>query len=317
MIHAPDIPEPDPNIPILPHWIMDGRAAQTLENAGFAAGSALALLHAVLNDPHLQVPTKLLTGKFALKAVVRCLRLDRRGENEASVLDAYLLTKPGDAMGPGGDMLAFWTKASSIKIGPQGWQNRFMPLIPEHMRNDVYGWLDFERDGSGSQSPVAAATDLLQKCFEAYPRDEVVAFLLADIRMAHELRWPTLFPFMAQHLTAKHLRGSRDELLLDAHLAVATVAQNAVRLSYDLARRSARLRAIAPKLRAKGSDAALVLFLSEVAVSPSSMLAARIKGTDVPMTGRAARRFCDRLVELGVIKELTGRSTFRLYGVSG
>jgi hypothetical protein len=30
---------------------------------------------------------------------------------------------------------------------------------------------------------------------------------------------------------------------------------------------------------------------------------------------RAARRFCDRLVGLGAIRELTGRDTFRLYGV--
>ena len=34
----------------------------------------------------------------------------------------------------------------------------------------------------------------------------------------------------------------------------------------------------------------------------------------VGMTDRAARRLCDRLVELGVVRELTG-ATFRLYGV--
>jgi Fic family protein len=34
------------------------------------------------------------------------------------------------------------------------------------------------------------------------------------------------------------------------------------------------------------------------------------------MTDRAARRFCDRLVELGVAQELTGRPTFRLYGIA-
>nr|WP_268873933.1 DUF1403 family protein [Roseovarius atlanticus] len=44
------------------------------------------------------------------------------------------------------------------------------------------------------------------------------------------------------------------------------------------------------------------------------MLSPRIRGTTIPMTDRAAWRFCDRLVELGVARELTGRSTFRLYG---
>jgi hypothetical protein len=33
------------------------------------------------------------------------------------------------------------------------------------------------------------------------------------------------------------------------------------------------------------------------------------------MSDRAARRLCDRLVGLGVIRELSGRDTFRLYGL--
>ena len=40
-----------------------------------------------------------------------------------------------------------------------------------------------------------------------------------------------------------------------------------------------------------------------------------IKGTSFAMTDRAARRLCDRLVDLGAVRELTGRLTFRLYGV--
>jgi len=60
---------------------------------------------------------------------------------------------------------------------------------------------------------------------------------------------------------------------------------------------------------------AVHLFLTEDAILPSSMLSPRIKGTNVKMTDRAARRFCDRLVELGVVREITGRSTFRLYGI--
>jgi hypothetical protein len=46
------------------------------------------------------------------------------------------------------------------------------------------------------------------------------------------------------------------------------------------------------------------------------MLSPMIQGTTIPMTDRAARRFCDRLVELGVARELTGRPTFRLYGIA-
>ena len=316
MILAPDISEIRSQKSVLPHWIMDGSVAQTPENAGFSSGSALALMHGALNDEHLQVPTKLLTAKYALKAAVRCLALQRLRQDEASVLDAYLLTRPGDNWGPAGDMLDFWTRATAIRIGPVGWQNRVMPLIPGHMGEDVYGWLDFSRDQRDAFSPVAAASEMLRKVIEKFPRDEHVAFLLADIRLAHELRWPHPFAFIAQHLTGRHLRGPSDALLLDCHLAVSAVAQDAVRMAYDLARRSARLRAIAPKLRNKDADAALNLFLSEVAVAPSSMLAPKIKGTNISMTGRTARRLCDRLVDLGVVQELTGRPTFRLYGVA-
>lgn len=64
---------------------------------------------------------------------------------------------------------------------------------------------------------------------------------------------------------------------------------------------------VAPKLRAKGADAAVALFLSQEAVAPMALTSLR--------SDRAARRFCDRLVELGAVRELTGRDTFRLYGI--
>jgi hypothetical protein len=82
-------------------------------------------------------------------------------------------------------------------------------------------------------------------------------------------------------------------------------ATEAVRLAADLARRTTRLKAVAPKLRSKGAGAAVEIFLTRDAVAPSAL----------PMPDRAARRLCDRLVALGVVRELTGRDTFRLYGV--
>jgi hypothetical protein len=51
----------------------------------------------------------------------------------------------------------------------------------------------------------------------------------------------------------------------------------------------------------------LALFLSRDAVAPTALTSLR--------SDRAARRFCDRLVALGAVRELTGRDTFRLYGI--
>ena len=79
----------------------------------------------------------------------------------------------------------------------------------------------------------------------------------------------------------------------------------AVRLAADLARRAAHLKAVAPKLRAKGAGEAVEMFLTRDAMAPSAL----------PLPDRAARRLCDRLVDLGAVRELTGRDTFRLYGV--
>jgi hypothetical protein len=86
---------------------------------------------------------------------------------------------------------------------------------------------------------------------------------------------------------------------------VTASAVEVTRLAVDLARRAALLKEVAPKLRAKGAGAAVDMFLTQDAVAPAAL----------PLPDRAARRLCDRLVDLGAIRELTGRDTFRLYGV--
>ena len=77
-------------------------------------------------------------------------------------------------------------------------------------------------------------------------------------------------------------------------------------LAIDLARAATRLRAVTPKLRAGGAGRAVDLFLSREALTPGEL--------DF-MSDRAARRLCDRLVDLGAVRELTGRESFRLYGL--
>lgn len=315
MIHASDTSQSSISTPVLPNWMLDGKSAVTPEYAGFASGSALALLHATLHNPNFNVPAKLLRQQFALKAAITCLKFERRSDDEGQLLDAYYLTAPGDARGPGGNMLAFWIDASAISFRGQGWQIRVLDLLPDYMRDDAQSWLDFEWDGANVCSPVAEAAKRLGQVIDKYPNEEAVAFLMADITLSKRLRWTQDFPFFAHYLKKKQLQNDADLLLLDCHLAIAKIAEKIIRAAHDLARRAEKLNAIAPKLRAKGSDQAVELFLSELAVSPSGMLYPKIKGSNVSMTQRSANRLCDRLVDLGVVRELTGRSTFRLYGV--
>ena len=63
----------------------------------------------------------------------------------------------------------------------------------------------------------------------------------------------------------------------------------------------------APKLRAKGKGRALEALLADDAISAA---------TPMPdSSDRARRRLFERLVILGASRELTGRATFRLYGL--
>jgi hypothetical protein len=158
----------------------------------------------------------------------------------------------------------------------------------------------------------------MRAVLEVDDRAERVACLLSDIVLARALNWTLVLPLMAQQLTKTMLRdlvadGQGADLKVQAGLLISI--EDTIRLGSDLASRATLLIAAAPKLRAKGSDAAVALFLSEDAIGPSMMLSPTIQGTTIPMTDRAARRFCDRLVELGVARELTGRPTFRLYGI--
>ncbi len=319
----------DPNdlvrLPGLPDWVTS-RRGESLETVAFLSGSSLAMLHMVLRDPSSTLPAALLRNRLALRAAEACLKLEGRRESSAEIRDAFFLTRPGDAtgaasaMGPAGEMFARWRRASALAMGGRDWLARLNASVPDAVAYELPGWIEM---AARETSPVAQAARMLGLVLEAFPREEATALICGDMILARAMGWKQTVPLMALHLRRKDLRAAgacrgpdRDKLLLACHRALATAAQDAVRLNHDLARRAVRLRAVAPKLRAKGSPEAVVLFLHEEAVLPSSMLSPRIKGTNVAMTDRAARRLCDRLVDLGVVRELTGRPNFRLYGVA-
>ena len=187
------------------------------------------------------------------------------------------------------------------------------------LASEVGVWLDAGQECARTQGLLAGCMSVLRSVLEADDRAERIACLLSDFVLARALNWMTVLPISAQRLTNATLRdlaadGQGAELAVQVRILESI--DETIRLARDLARRGEALHAVAPKLRAKGSDAAVELFLTEDAVAPASMLSPRIRGTSVSMTDRAARRFCDRLVELGVARELTGRSTFRLYGIA-
>ena len=170
-----------------------------------------------------------------------------------------------------------------------------------------------EAGGRGRPAPIAAAA--AAAAVMALRADaEPLAIWAADAALARTLGWPTPLPLLASELFARRgagegrrpRPGEADWMKLVA-LAYARAALAALDLAQDLSRRAARLADAAPKLRAKGKTGAIEALLADDAVSAAAPIAG--------LSDRARRRLFDRLVALGAARELTGRPTFRLYGL--
>jgi hypothetical protein len=309
------IPDDCSTLPNLPGWVTSGRA-ETLETVAFRSGAALTVLDQLVSDPRYGVPVKLLANRLALRAATATSKLEGRLAREADIRDAYHLTPPGEARGPDGDLLAFWREGVRLRAGRTG---EIADFVGADFAGEVGVWLDVGLERARTHCPLSGCVAALRAVLEADDRAERTACLVSDIVLARALNWKKVLPASAHQLTKGVLRdvaaGEQGaEMAVQARILESI--EETIRLARDLARRAGALRGVAPKLRAKGSDAAVELFLTEDAVAPASMLSPRIRGTSIPMTDRAARRFCDRLVDLGVARELTGRLTFRLYGIA-
>ena len=138
------------------------------------------------------------------------------------------------------------------------------------------------------------------------PRGETAASILADAVLARSLGGSHVLPLLSLALTARDLRLRGVDLRLACHRAILVAVRQALPLAGNLARAASRLRAVVPKLRARGAAREVALFLSRDALAPSALNF---------ISDRAAQRLCERLVDMGVVRELTGRDTSRLYGV--
>jgi Protein of unknown function (DUF1403) len=302
MIFAqPNLLDDTDTLPRTPSWVT-GKRAETLEDVAFLSGAALATLHVVIGRA--DVPHALLRQRLALRAAEACVGFAGRSERAGELRDEVHLLRPGDQPGPAGAIYQRWLRAAARPISVRALEK----ALPEVNAEQIAVWLD-----AGQGHPVARAAGVLEAVLADVPREEATALILADAALARSMGWGHLVPVLAAGLKQQALRVLGDELRLACHKAVVATADEALRIASDLARGADRLRAVASKLRAKRATEAVEMFLSRDALSPSVTLADPTIG--VGMSDRAARRLCDRLVELGVVRELTGRATFRLYGL--
>lgn len=291
--------EPLPMLPPLPDWI-SAAPAETLAAAAFRSGAALA--HLALVAAVADMPIALWRDRLALEAAGVCVGLAGRREGVGALRDALHLTKAGDDPGLAGRTLRQWSRAVARPISVAGLGRALEGVAPERIALSL--------DATGP-TPVDRAAQVIEAVLEDNPRAETVALILADAVLARALGWPHVLPLLSLRLKARDLRLRGDDLRLACHRAVADAVRQAVAVAGDLARGAARLRAVAPKLRAKGAGRAIDLFLTRDALAPAAL----VREMPGSLSDRAARRLCERLVALSALRELTGRDTFRLFGV--
>jgi hypothetical protein len=301
-----------------PAWArLSGSFRETSEaEALFFAGAALSALDSVA----LTLPpwAGVWRRRLALKSAAAMVQnLLNRREDEAALRDAVALARPGQELGPAGRVYSAFRTLS-------GSGDPFRPERLAAVAADLQSPLDLkqaaelaaalkEACGRGRPAPIAAAA-AAEAVIALKPDAEPLTLYCADAALAKALGWPVPAPLLASELFARRATGEGRRprpgeagwMKLVA-LSYARAALAALDLAQDLSRRAARLADAAPKLRAKGKASALEALLADDAVSAATPIAG--------LSDRARRRLLERLVSLSAARELTGRPTFRLYGL--
>jgi hypothetical protein len=317
------LPETQP----FPRWARF-TAAGGAGNAMFFAGAGIAHLDQLLRAGEGGVEpvfSGALRQRLALKAAATCARLARLREDDAALRDAEHLSGVGVETSPAGRVHRLWRHFAQR---PVRFDAATLSLAIEHL--EAPSAVDAERLAeafrqtvASADNPLAAAeraSEAAMSYLAAVPAidAEFFALWLADVALAQKLGWQAPVPLLATVIAHPVLRrepnGRRprpgdcdwSNALAGAY---ALAAREAVDLAVPLSRQTQKLFDATPKLRAKGAERVIEMLLADDCVTPARV-AKRAKLSD-----RAARRLFDRLIELGAVRELSGRANFRLYGL--
>ncbi|MCB1546982.1 MAG: DUF1403 family protein [Hyphomicrobiaceae bacterium] len=304
------------SVPRVPAWAVPRGPVDSDVEAAWMAGSALnSLDNLVRSDAPWHGAWR---QRLALKAATATVKLMRRTEGESALRDAWYLRQTGDEPGPAGNVLLAWRKLAG----------RSMPPSIEDLQSvaDLLGifWADSFADyleelaadvRTGAPAPLVAA-QAATAIMRDDPTAEPLAWWMADLALSWRMGWTHAVPLLATQIHATVLRTGSDrrrarpdnsDYARAICLAAATGSAEACRLAAGIAQQAERLAAVTPKLRAKGAGEVIALLLSDDAVSGSFSSKA--------MSRWASRRLFERLQQLDAVRELSGRSTFRLYGL--
>lgn len=302
-------------VPSLPAWATARQHDLGEADAAFAAGIALKSLDdLVRTEPAWAGCWR---QRLALRCAQAAVQLVGRNEGEKALRDAVLLTAPGDDPGPAGAMVLAFNKLAAKKrpIGTKVLQE-VAALIG--LRNEGLSELADLFDAalqSGRAVPFAVA-DLVASISAARPDAEILAWWLADRLLAEKLGWASGVPLtMGERYGAAfktiggrgRVRPGEPGFARAVCLALVSGTTEALRQANEIGRRAETLLATAPKVRTKGAGVVIQKLLDEDAVpaaAPGSHL-----------SRWAATRLFERLESFGAMRELSGRTSFRIFGL--
>lgn len=293
-----------------------------VEDVALAAGAAIGALDAVVRRQEFWGGAW--RQRLALSAAAVTAKQAGRVEDEGALRDALLLTKPGDDVGPAGRMLLAWRRLAARPAEELLTKKSLASVLEElgcapddEVVSDLVDDLRQLASGAGMIATLTGAFVTAER--HGFAR--ALGAWLADALLAQRLGWVHAVPLLGaeaalgtsarpRRLAASSVAtgiGSDPERVKSLLVAQARAALRAIDLSAELGRRAERLLAVAPKLRAKAADSVVDKLLSDDAIVASEKIAG--------MSDRGLRRLFDRLVEFGAVRELSGRPTFRIYGL--
>lgn len=300
-----------------------GAGPNGIEDVALAAGAAIGALDAVVRRQERWAGAW--RQRLALAAAAITAKQAGRVEDENALRDAVLLTKPGDNVGPAGRMFLGWRRLAIRPTEDLLTGKNIGAVLEEFGLTHNDEAVDDLTDDLRQLATKAGTIETLVGAFAAVERygfGRVLGAWLADALLAQRLGWTHAIPLLGGEATlavgtGRPRRpgtaapaagvGTESDRAKSLLVAQARAALRAIDLSAELERRAEKLLAVAPKLRARAADTVVDKLLSDDAIVASEKIAG--------MSDRGLRRLFDRLVELGAVRELSGRPTFRIYGI--